>query len=240
MYYYIDDELVNIDEYTEPYGIGTEGQVYKIGDEIFKLYFYDKLDEGYGNKQQFHEYLKSLDAKQIALPKKLIYYADDSYAGYTAHYVDGDVNDNNGLTLLPSELFVENLRTLVEDIKHLSDEKVLMADVAPWNTIFDRKDKLLFLIDPGRYQSHTFDKFPSFSYEKQNMFQFNLLIGILLDLDFKKYNPVDDEEKSKKVIDYIVEEAKRYNGSYLDFFDSILEKYENVHEYAKTLKRKIN
>jgi hypothetical protein len=72
------------------------------------------------------------------------------------------------------------------------------------------------------------------------MFQFNLLIGILLDLDFKKYNPVDDEEKSKKVIDYIVEEAKKYNGSYLDFFDSILEKYENVHEYAKTLKRKIN
>ena len=72
------------------------------------------------------------------------------------------------------------------------------------------------------------------------MFQFNLLIGILLDLDFKEYNPVEDEEKSKKLISYIVDEINKYKGSYLDFFESVLEKHENVYEYARTLKAKIN
>ena len=38
----------------------------------------------------------------------------------------------------------------------------------------------------------------------------------------------------------IVDEVKKYNNSYLDFFESVLERYENVHEYARTLKRKIN
>ena len=240
MYFYVDDELININDNTEPYGIGTEGQVYKIGDEIFKLYFYNTLDEGYGNKYYFHKYLKTLNTKQIALPKKLIFDIDGNYVGYTANYVDGDVNENNGLTLLPSELFIDNLRALVEDIKYLSREKVLMADVSPWNTIFDKKDKLLFLIDPGRYQSHSFDSIPFFDYEMQNMFQFNLLIGILLDLDFKEYNPVEDEDKSKKIITYIIDEIKKYKGSYLDYFERVLERYENVNEYAKTLKNKIN
>ena len=240
MYFYVDDELININDNTEPYGIGTEGQVYKIVDEIFKLYFYNTLDEGYGNKYYFHKYLKTLNTKQIALPKKLIFDIDGNYVGYTANYVDGDVNENNGLTLLPSELFLENLKSLVEDIKYLSREKVLMADVSPWNTIFDKKDKLLFLIDPGRYQSHSFDSIPFFDYEMQNMFQFNLLIGILLDLDFKEYNPVEDEDKSKKIITYIIDEIKKYKGSYLDYFERVLERYENVNEYAKTLKNKIN
>ena len=240
MNFYVDDELINIDDNTEPYGIGTEGQVYKIGDEIFKLYFYNTLDEGYGNKYYFHKYLKTLETKQIALPKKLIFDMDGNYVGYTANYVEGDINENNGLTLLPSELFLDNLKTLVEDIKYLSKEKVLMADVSPWNTIFDKKDKLLFLIDPGRYQSHTFDKFPFFDYEMQNMFQFNLLLGILLDLDFKEYNPTEDEDKSKRILAYIIDEVKKYKGSYLDYFEDNLEKYDNVYEYAKTLKRKIN
>ena len=240
MYFYVDDELINIEDNTEPYGIGTEGQVYKIGDEIFKLYFYDTLDEGYGNKYYFHKYLKTLNPKQIALPQKLIYDIDGNYVGYTAHYVDGDVNENNGLILLPSELFINNLRILEEDIKYLSREKVLMADVSPWNTIFDKKDNLLFLIDPGRYQCHSFDNIPFFDYRMQNMFQFNLLIGILLDLDFKKYNPVEDEDKSKKIITYIIDEINKYKGSYLNYFESVLEKYENVTEYAKTLKNKIN
>ena len=67
MYYYIDDELVDIDGKTEPYGTGTEGQVYRLDDEIFKLYFYNMLDEGYGNKYYHHKYLKELNTKQIAL-----------------------------------------------------------------------------------------------------------------------------------------------------------------------------
>ena len=54
------------------------------------------------------------------------------------------------------------------------------------------------------------------------------------------YFYVDDEEKSKRIIDYIVDEAKKYNGSYLDYFERVLEKYESVNEFAKTLKRKIN
>ena len=46
------------------------------------------------------------------------------------------------------------------------------------------------------------------------------------------YN-LDDEQA-------IIDEVKKYNGSYPDFFESVLDNYENVNEYAKTLKRKIN
>ena len=240
MYFYVDDELVDIDNNTELFGWGTEGQVYKIGDEVFKLYFYNMLDEGYGNKHDHHKFLTTLHPKQIALPKRLIYDLNREYMGYTALFIDGDVNDNYGLILLPSELFIYNLRTLGGDIRYLSEEKVLMADIKTWNTIFDKKNGLLYLIDPGRYQHNTFKMIPSFDYEMQNMFQFNLLLGILLDLDFKKYNPLGDENKSKKIIAYIIDKVKEYNGSYLNFFESVLEKYENVYEYVKTLKRKIN
>ena len=38
----------------------------------------------------------------------------------------------------------------------------------------------------------------------------------------------------------IVDEIKKYKVSYLDYFESVLEKHKNVNEFAKTLKKKIN
>lgn len=240
MKFYVDDELIDIDADTKPYGFGTEGQVFKIGDEIFKLYFYDMLDEGHGNKYYHHKDLTKLYPERIALPKRLIYSLDHNYMGYTAQYINGDVNDNYGITLLSGDIFIDMISLLVKDIKYLSDEKVLLADLKIPNTIFDKKNKALFLIDPGRYQSHPFDMIPSFDYEKQNMFQFNLLIGMLLKLDFGKYNPLGDEKKNEKLLAYIIDEVKKNNGSYLEFFKRVFERHENVNEYVKTLKRKIN
>ncbi len=241
MKFYVDDELIDVDPDTKPYGIGTEGQVFKIGDKIFKLYFYNMLDEGYGNKLYHHKRLTTLNPERIFLPRELIYALDRNYMGYTADYVDGDVNDNYGLTLLPSDIFIDMISILVGDVKYLSGEKILLADLKIANTIFDKKNKRLCLIDPGRYLNNPFEMIPSFDYEKQNMFQFNLLIGMLLKLDFGKYNPLGDEKKNEKLLAYIIDEVKgKHNGNYLEFFNSALERYDSVNDYVKTLKRKIN
>ena len=54
MKYYINGENININT-SKPFNKGSEGQVYKIDDQIYKIYYKNALNEGFGNKLFYHQ-----------------------------------------------------------------------------------------------------------------------------------------------------------------------------------------
>ena len=148
----VNQKKINIPIDKKPFGEGSEGKVYKINEEIYKIYHQGALNEGYGNKQNFHSYLIGIDTKQIILPDALIWDLECKYLGYKTKLVKGKQKDKTGITKIPSEQFIKNLQILENDIKVLSEKHVLMADTSPINYIFNNENNTMNIIDPGRYR----------------------------------------------------------------------------------------
>ncbi len=132
----VNQKRINIPTDKKPFGEGSEGKVYKINGEIYKMHHQGALNEGYGNKQNFHSYLIGIDTKQIILPDALIWDTESKYLGYKTKLVKGKQKDKTGIIKMPSEQFIKNLQILENDIKVLSEKHVLMADTSPINYIY--------------------------------------------------------------------------------------------------------
>ena len=118
----VNQKKINIPIDKKPFGEGSEGKVYKINEEIYKIYHQGALNEGYGNKQNFHSYLIGIDTKQIILPDALIWDLESKYLGYKTKLVKGKQKDKTGIIKIPSEQFIKNLQILENDIKVLSEK----------------------------------------------------------------------------------------------------------------------
>ncbi len=237
MIYYVGEEEKNIPVEKEPYSKGSEGKIYKCGKEVYKIYYENALNEGYGNKENSHQYLLTVPTKQIILPEKLIYTTDRKYKGYSCRLIPGAKRKQTGITQLPSILFIKNLKILETDFDVLSEHYVLAQDVTPVNYILNRVTNEMTIIDPGRYKHHCLST-PD-SYRSLNNNQLDSLITLLLYLDFIEYKPMNTKRKIQVLRDYIEKLKRKEDCRYSEFFEEQLKDFETVHEYAKSLKRYI-
>lgn len=232
----VNQKKINIPIDEKPFGEGSEGKVYKINEEIYKIYHQGAFNEGYGNKQNFHSYLIGIDTKQIILPDALIWDLESKYLGYKTKLVKGKQKDKTGIIKIPSEQFIKNLQILENDIKVLSEKHVLMADTSPINYIFNNEDNTMNIIDPGRYRiSKSFKSDCLLSNEEQ----YKELIEILLYLDFIKFKPVGPKRKELSLKQYLKEQLRDSNLKYSEFFENVLQKHDDVESYAKSLRKYI-
>lgn len=235
MYYYVDNHKIYIDENKKPYGLGSEGKCYKEKHQIYKIYHPHILDENY---ETFHQKLLGINTKQIILPNALIYDTNQNYVGYRTIIVNGEQNilKKHGLTTLPKEKLISNLKILTHDMKLLSNNYVLTSDVGPVNYFFDKTNDKMYIIDPGRYRvfrntSRNIRKYC----QKNNNMNLDNLISKLLYNDFLKYKPIDNKEKCIALRDYIMYDKE--DKSYYHYFDSVLNPNETINDYAKKIKK---
>lgn len=237
MKYYCGCKEIIIPDNKRPFGKGSEGEVFKIGDKLYKIYYPNAISDGYGSKENHHLYLSSIPTKKIIMPEELIYDQDGNYAGYSSSLVNGNQKDKNGIILMSSEEFLYNLELLEKDFALLSDSYVVVADISPVNYIFDKENSDMRIIDPGRYKHHIFDN--KFKYITQNTAQLESLIDLLIRLDIIKYKPIDTKKKQLLIADLISSKRREFMGSLVEFFENELDGYKDVYEYAQSLNKYI-
>lgn len=235
MEYKINGEIINIPTEEKSYGHGSEGNVYKIGNEIYKIYYPNMINEGYGNKGNFHNRLLYIPTKQIVLPNAIIEDLENNYVGYKTIFINGNTKNKTGITKMPSKKFIKNLHILEQDFSLLTKNYILAADVSPINYIYDQSQIKMYAIDPGRYRSHPSNS--QISCEIQNTAQLNNWIETLLEIDFITYKPVNSKRKAQQLKRKIKELHK--SEPYSNFFERELRNYEYVHDYAKSLEKYI-
>lgn len=230
MNYTINGELIDINTKKE-FGHGSEGITYLNDDCIYKIYYPSALDEGYGNKYYCHSYLLNIHTNQFFLPQNLIFDLNDNYVGYTSKLAKGNQSKKTGITIMPSEEFINNLKRLEEDIRILSDNNVTLADVSMMNYIYDDINHIMQIIDPGRYKH--FNKSIIGNLYKVNMNQYDYLLNLLLYFDFIQYKPIGTKRKSQLLKDYIKEDKK--DLLYSEYFENKLSNFDTPLDYVKTL-----
>lgn len=243
MYYIVDGEKIYIDEKKRPIGKGTEGICYRKGNQVYKMYYKSSIYEFGRNKSLNHQYLVGIPTKQIILPNALIYHEDYSYAGYRTDIVNGekDVTKKQGISLLPSDKFINNLKVLESDMKLLAFNYILVADVQTVNYFFDRDKELMQIIDPGRYNVERFchdeveqeESIIKTRCNRLNQIQLEDLITNLIYNDLVKYKPLNSKAKLQKLRDYIKKDKDSL--SYSEYFEESLSNYENANTYFKSL-----
>lgn len=227
----VDGKQINIETNKKCFDKGSEGQVYKIDNSIYKIYYPNMINEGFGNKFNHHKYMLMIDTKQIVLPESIIYDLEGNYLGYKTKYIEGDLKNKTGITKMPSQTFIKNLEVLEEDFETLTNNYVLAADVSPINYIYNKNENTMNVIDPGRYKVHT-NNLISF-YRKQNTAQLNYLIELLLFQDFIAYKPIGSKRKSIILKNKI--KISHKDEPYSEYFKRELKNHENVDSYAKSL-----
>jgi len=237
MIYVVNNKEIDIPISKRPFGKGSEGEVYKIGDTLYKIYYPAALHENYGTKEFHHKYLMPIETKQIILPRDPIYTQNRDYIGYTTPLIPGNQKKKTGITQMPSADFIRNLQILEKDFDTLTQNYVLAADVSTINYIFNSENNTMNIIDPGRYRHHTLQK--KESYKIQNDAQLKSLIILLLYLDFIEYKPVGNKRKEQELKELISRELKLSNQKLSSFFEDKLQSFDTVDEYAKSLKKYI-
>ncbi|MBE6161671.1 MAG: hypothetical protein E7158_05600 [Firmicutes bacterium] len=224
MKYMVAGSKIEIDTDKKPFSKGSEGKVFLKNGTLYKIYYENALNEGFGDKLRYHSYLSSLTSNQIDLPNDLIFDNHGNYVGYTTTPITRKTSQQKyrGITLLPKDILMNNLEILLKDIKNLTDNFILLNDVTILNFIL--QNEKMHIIDPGRY------RIVSEKEEEENIGQFKNLLSSLIYLDLK-YDKVDKIKKIQTFRSIFNEQL--LSSSLLEFFDKELDGYNNVSEYAK-------
>ncbi len=230
MEYFINNKSINIPVDKKPFKIGSEGKVYKIGNEIYKIYYPYMVNEGFGNKEIFHKQLTNIPTQQIILPNGIIYDKDGNYVGYRTKYIEANQQKKTGICKLSTKSFIKNLQILEEDFSILAKNNIIVGDISPLNYLYDEKNKTMYVIDPGRYHKYKSENLVSI-----NQAYLERLLESLIYLEFITYKPTQSKRKNILLRDYISE--KRKNELYSIFFQKELKEYNCLYDYAKSLEK---
>ena len=165
--------------------------MYLINDKLYKIYNPEALNEGFGNKKNFHQSLLGMSDSfhSFILPEDLIFDENGEYVGYVTKLVDKNKN-KEGITGLDWDNFISNIRNLEIETEMLSEERFLLIDVAFHNAIFNRETGNLYMIDPGRYRHYNY---------------FSLA-------DYKKRNKISNEIDTSNYSDYFESNKDKYDS----------------------------
>lgn len=227
MKYYINGQEVEINTSKKPYGQGSEAKLYRVENTLYKIYFKEALNEGFGNKERYHRILKDINTKQVKLLDELIFDENGDYAGYTTKVVEHDKRNQNGIIKLPKNKLITNLSILENDFDLLATNYVLVSDIRPYNHIYG-KDGNLYEIDCGRYRSFCFSD--KDKYYKDNRSQLDELVLLLIYNDLVK-EKIGTKRKTQIFKNTLLEQCGSLRYSTL--FKEILKENQTIEEYAK-------
>lgn len=231
--YYINGEKVNIPTNKKPFGYGSEGKLYLIGDKLYKIYNPEALNEGFGNKKIYHQSLLGLsrEFESFVLPEDLIFDEDGNYVGYVTKLV-GEKKNKEGITRLDWNDFISNIKNLEIETAMLSENRFLLIDLAFHNSIFNQEEGKLYMVDPGRYRHYNY--FSVSDYKSRNNIILTDYFKHMLRMDIN-YFKIMHKNKMYPLVNVISNEIG--TGSYSDYFEEKKGKYDSVHEFLQVKSR---
>ena len=221
MEYMVAGSKIEIDTDKKPFSKGSEGKVFLKNGTLYKIYYENALNEGFGDKLRYHSYLSSLTSNQIDLPNDLIFDCNGNYVGYTTKLITRKNSQYKGISLLDKKTLLTNIQTLLNDVNYLSDNYIFLNDVSIFNFILS--DDIMHIVDPGRYRITDSLK------HDENIGQLKYLLTLLLYLDLKS-NKVDKARKIQMFRQMFQEEL--LNTYTMEYFEKILSEYNNLEEYS--------
>lgn len=225
MIFYVNGQEVEIDTSIKPFAQGSEGKLYLIDNTLYKIYYDNSLNDGFGKKKNDHIRLTDIKTERFVMPEYPIF-TDEGYVGYTTPLITTRKNAGTGIIYLDEYSFIGNVSSIINDINLLSSRHVKLSDVSPMNFILH--NDLMYIIDPGRY---SFDD--SRTYLEPNMKQFEALIKTLILRDLRLNKEIDDKkiELIKRELNFEI--ARMGIGNY---FDEVFSKTFNIEEYVRKRK----
>lgn len=228
--YYVDGKKINIPTHRKPFGQGSEGCLYKIGNKLYKIYNTGALNEGFGNKRNYHQSLLEVKGvfKKFILPESLIFSEDGNYAGYVTELVGDNAKKKEGITNESWDKFIRNIKDFEQEIDLLSEYRFLTVDIGYHNSVFSEKEGNLYMIDPGRYHHKAF--FTVSDYKRINRMMLNEYFLRMLEKETIHFK-LAPATKVHSIIKTLEEEkeSKRFS----EYFENKAEKHESVHDFVK-------
>lgn len=114
----------------------------------------------------------------------------------------------------------------------LSENRFLLADLGYHNSLFNKKDKQLYMVDPGRY--HHQSLFTISDYKRCNQMMLSEYFKHMLKCEMFYFKLVN-KNKIPLILDNIENEldGKRYS----DYFEKNVTEYDSIHEFLKIKSR---
>ena len=200
---------------------GKTGNVFKCNGsaiKVFNNYAEDIID------LETAKYLTGIRTNRIILPNKLLFY-NNGFKGYSMKLVKKDPRQRKIINC-PTDELIRNVEIIEEDIKTLSDKKVLLNGINPENTTFNGK---LYLTDPSKYR--ILDIESTEELEKLNNYQFYILLTNLIIKELNKSHiSASTIQRMKELLS-----LKDDSIYYIDYLEEILEDNSSI----KTLIKKI-
>lgn len=200
---------------------GKTGNVFKCNGyaiKVFNNYAEDIID------LETAKYLTGIRTNRIILPNKLLFY-NNSFKGYSMKLVKKDPRQKKIINC-PTDELIRNVEIIEEDIKTLSDKKVLLNGINPENTTFNGK---LYLTDPSKYR--ILDIGSTEELEKLNNYQFYILLTNLIIKELNKSHISASTIQRMKELLSLKDDSIYYS----DYLGEILEDNSSI----KTLIKKI-
>lgn len=231
--YYVDGEIIKIPDNKKPFGQGSEGKLYLINNKLYKVYYPNALNEGFGNKKNYHQSLLEIKNcfKKIILPESLMFESNRtySYCGYVTEVVGNGKKKKEGVTTLPWNLFISNIHDFEQEMDLLTENRFLAIDFVFQNSVFSEEDGNLYMVDPGRY--HHVSYFTIVDYQRQNQLILNEYFIRMLEREMIYFRLIPNR-KIKGFIYQLQEE--REDKPFSEYFLENSEKYPNIQEMIKT------
>ncbi len=198
---------------------GEKGDVYRYKDEAIKLF---NPDEELPMTEEVAKYLTNIQTSRILLPRKLIFY-EDAFRGYTLRLVQHKGNSKKLITL-PGDYLVDNAEKIEDDIRTLSNHKVLLNGITPDNVLFNGR---LYLTDPAHYK--LLELLETEDLERLNRYQFHVLFTELIKKELKRCN------YSPAVIEYMIDllKMKDVDQSTSEYLSEIVPSKESIKQIVK-------
>lgn len=220
MIYYLDDKKININlEKLKKLGKGCQSEAYKLwyncGTYVLKIRKNESIIEEECN------ILKKLNTERILLPKQLVYDENRQFIGYMMQYHKNDKK----VIKISKQKFMYEIKKLMDEIKYLSDNNIVIDDWNFSNFIFDGTFRL---IDSGKYRYSSIDKNKIYQHNYIVLCDFiaNKLLYYMLvaNTDFPQYYSSRLYQKTKRGI--------------IEFYQQQINDDETVYQYVKRIVKK--
>lgn len=168
-------------------------------------------------------YLTTITTDRIILPRKLLFYKNN-FAGYTMKLVSQKGSGKKIITT-PKDEFIDSIEVLEDDIKELSQKKVLLNDITPQYTLYNGE---LYLVNPSKYSLFEAN---TDSIESINRFQLHQLVTELISMELKKDNFTQPFIKHLKELMSLKDEDQKTS----DFLYDLMADQKNIKQFIKKI-----
>ncbi len=227
--YYVNGKMISIQENKKAFSQGSEGKIYLMEGKIYKIYYPNTLNEGFGDKKKYHQSLLQIKDlfQNILLPEDLIFNTSKlgSYCGYVTKLVGEGKKKKEGITTLPWNLLIPNIQTFEQEIHLLGENRFLAVDFSFHNLVFSEQEQKLYMVDPGRYHYEPY--FTLEDYHKRNQLILKECFLHTLQRDMIHFHLLSNK-KIKLFLNSM--ELERKDMPFSEYFLENQEKYSNIQE----------